>query len=171
MWLVYIRQVNYKLKTNKKEKKTSTTHFTHPSGYWKPTSFAYSLNLPLPSPSTQRLNQIKCQIYLFSKKFQLSVIFFCTYCYFSLFIEIFSSMFLIFVISLIKDFNINDADLLELSKYILNIKNKWFCNKSSFEFILRKPKTSTCGVRSNKVKSFLKNKARSFHNFWSILHS
>ena len=40
-WRTYF--VNYKSQTNKKGKKQSTTNFTCPSGYWKPTSFGYSL--------------------------------------------------------------------------------------------------------------------------------
>ena len=45
------------------------------------------------------------------------------------------------------------------------IKSKRFCTESSFDSTLRKPKKTACGVTSNKVKSFSKNKARSFHNF------
>ena len=39
------------------------------------------------------------------------------------------------------------------------IKSKRFCTESSFDSTLRKPKKTACGVTSNKVKSFSKNKA------------
>ena len=53
-------------------------------------------------------------------------------------------MLLTFVISLIKDFNINDLDLLEFEIYILNIKSKIFCMKCSFESALKKPRKAPC---------------------------
>ena len=51
------------------------------------------------------------------------------------------------MISLIKDFNINDSDFLELPIYTLNVKGKWFYIKSIFESTLRKPKKAACEVR------------------------
>ena len=71
-------------------------------------------------------------------------------------------MFLTVVISVIKDFDINDSDGLEFYRYV---KRKWFCIKSSLESALRKPVKAACGIRSNRAKSFSKNKARSFHKF------
>ena len=74
-------------------------------------------------------------------------------------------MFLTYMISLIKNFIIDDSDLLELSIYILNIKSNWFCINNGLELALTKPKKAACSVRSNRVKSFLKNKSSSFHKF------
>ena len=78
--------------------------------------------LLLPTCPTQKLNQVKCQIVLFFKifccHFLLYILFF-----FSLFIEFHSFLFLSFVIYLIKDFSINDSDLLGLQIFILNINN------------------------------------------------
>ena len=56
------------------------------------------------------------------------------------------------MISLIKDFNINDSDFLELPIYILKVKSKWFYIKSIFESTLRKPKKAACEVRLNKIR-------------------
>ena len=71
-------------KQTKKKRRTSISHFSRPSGYWKPTSFVYSLVLtppptfpyppyppttPTPHPPTQRLNHIKCQKVLVFKTF------------------------------------------------------------------------------------------------------
>ena len=50
----------------------------------------------------------------------------------------------------------------------LNLINYNFQTKKP---TLRKPKKTACGVRSNRMKSFLKNKSRSFHRFWIISHS
>ena len=159
-WKTYF--INYKLQTNKMDKKKllPTT---------LPVALVIENQLLLPNfstysyfPPTQRLNHIKCQIVLVFKTFPNS-------CHFPLYILFFLIvywnflLFLIFVISLIKDFHVNDSDLLELHIYLLNIKSQWFCNKSSFESTFRKPKKAACGVRSNKVKSFSKNKARPFH--------
>ena len=91
--------------------------------------------------------------------------------FFSFFIEIFSSIFFTFVTSLIKHFIINVSDLQELYMYILNIKGKWFCIKSSLESRSRKPKIAACDARSNRVKLFSKNKSSSFHKFWTLLPS
>ena len=97
-----------------KKKKKSTTHR---SGNWKPTTFAYSPILTL-HPPIQKLNQVKCQKVLVFKTFSTCCHFRHFHLYivwfFSLFIEIFSSMFLTFMISLTKDFIFNDSDLLEL---------------------------------------------------------
>ena len=101
-------------KQMKKKKKSSTTHH---SGNWKPTTFAYSPILTL-HPPIQKLNQVKCQKVLVFKTFSTCCHFRHFHLYivwfFSLFIEIFSSMFLTFMISLTKDFIFNDSDLLEL---------------------------------------------------------
>ena len=101
-------------KQMKKKKKSSTTHR---SGNWKPTTFAYSPILTL-HPPIQKLNQVKCQKVLVFKTFSTCCHFRHFHLYivwfFSLFIEIFSSMFLTFMISLTKDFIFNDSDLLEL---------------------------------------------------------
>ena len=112
--IIYNREayfMNYNLQTNVKKK--STIHFTCPSGYCKRTPFVYSPVLNLPPPTlTQKLNQIKCQKV---KKSSTSCHFLLYIsCLFSLFNEIFSSIFLNFVISRIKDFIFNDSDLLEL---------------------------------------------------------
>ena len=53
--IIYNREayfINYNLQTNKQK---STSHFTRPSGYWKPTPFAYSpiLTLPLLLPDSK----------------------------------------------------------------------------------------------------------------------
>ena len=101
-------------KQMKKKKKSSTTHR---SGNWKPTTFAYSPILTL-HPPIQKLNQVKCQKVLVFKTFSTCCHFRHFHLYivwfFSLFIEIFSSMFLTFMILLTKDFIFNDSDLLEL---------------------------------------------------------
>ena len=100
-----------------KKKKKSTTHFYASSGNWKPTTFAYSPVLTL-HPPIQKLNQVKYQKVLVFKTFSTCCHFrdFLLYIvwFFSLFIEIFSSMFLTFMISLTKDFIFNDSDLQEL---------------------------------------------------------
>ena len=75
------------------------------------------------------------------------------------------------MIFLVKDFNINDSNLLELQIDILNIKSKWFCLKCSLKLRLGKPKMAACSVRSRRGKSFLKNIACSSHKFWIISHS
>ena len=101
---------NYK----QKRKTSSTTHFTCPYGYWKPTPFVYSIGVPLPSPlATQRLNQI-CQEILVFKTFSTCCHF--LLCIVSFFFIVYWNffLFLTLVISLIKDFNINDSDFLEL---------------------------------------------------------
>ena len=70
---------------------------------------------PYPPPPDSRLNQIKCQKVLVFKTFSTCCHFLLYIaCFFSLFNEIFSSMFLTFVISRIKDFIFNDSDFLEL---------------------------------------------------------
>ena len=71
-------------------------------------------------------------------------------------------MFLTFIISLTKGFNITDSDLPELKINVLNIKNEWFCIKSIFELALRKPKEVTCVVRLNRKILFWKKKVKSF---------
>ena len=76
-------------------------------------------------------NHEKCQKVLVFKTFLTCGHFFLYIMFFSLFIEIFSSILLTFVISVIKDFNINDSDLLGFCIYTLNIKSNRFCIKSS----------------------------------------
>ena len=102
---------NYK---QKRKTTSSTTHFTCPYGYWKPTPFVYSIGVPLPSPlAIQRLNQI-CQEILVFKTFSTCCHF--LLCIVSFFFIVYWNffLFLTLVISLIKDFNINDSDFLEL---------------------------------------------------------
>ena len=79
-------------------------------------------------------NYVKCQKVLVFKTILTCGHFFLYIVIFTLFIEICSSILLTSVISLIKDFNINDTDLLELCIYTLNIKSKIFCIKSSVAF-------------------------------------
>ena len=60
----------------------------------------------------------------------------------------------------------NDSDeIVESQIYILHIKSKWLCIKSSFESVLRKPAKADGGLRSDRTKSFLKNRSGLFHKF------
>ena len=122
-WETYF--MNYELQTNEKMK-MKKKHFYHPlylSLWLLKTSFFCLLPQPTPiPPSWIRIRyQVKCQIVLvfqtFSSRchFLLHIV-----CCFLMFTEIFSSV-LTFMISLIKDFNINDLN----PPRILNIYSKY----------------------------------------------
>ena len=64
-WKVYF--INRKLQ-KKKKRNTFYTHFIHPSGYWKPTPFAFSLCVP-------PIHYSKAQLGKVSNKFGLQIIF------------------------------------------------------------------------------------------------
>ena len=107
-WKTYF--INYKLQTNKKEKKTV---YLYPSLWLLKTSFAYSLGLPLSSPQSETESDKVSNSFSLQNIFNL-LPFLLVNILFFLFIETFSSTFLTFVISLIKDSNVDDSDLLEL---------------------------------------------------------
>ena len=94
-WKTYF--INYKLQTNKKEKKLPTTYFTRPSGYWKSTPFAYSICLylqssPPPPNSKAKSDKVSNSFGLqnFFKLLPFSLVYSML---FSLFHEIFSAIF------------------------------------------------------------------------------